>query len=215
MNIKLLESIVQTHQLTASIMRTSLLFLFLSLSFLSFSQSTTSLLDFNQQRLQRQRTAMLVLGSWAVANIGAGLALRGDADGENRYWHDMNAGWNAVNLAIAGLGYWSTMRTDPASFDLASTLAEQHKLQKILLFNAGLDIAYMLGGAYLIERAKNDLDRRDQLRGFGKSIILQGGFLFAFDLVTYYVHAKHNADLSPMLQGLSLSGQGIGWRLSF
>ncbi|RME99513.1 MAG: hypothetical protein D6772_07600 [Bacteroidetes bacterium] len=181
---------------------------------LAFSQSL-SLTDFNQARLERQKTALLVLGGWAVANMGTGLALRGKAEGSDRYFHEMNMGWGAINLAIAGFGYWSSAKADPGSYDLLATINEQHKLQKILLFNAGLDVGYMLGGAYLIERAKNTSVKPERLRGFGQSIMLQGGFLFAFDLVTYYLHARHNGDLSPLLEGLSLNGTGLSWQLNF
>jgi hypothetical protein len=188
--------------------------LLLWLATFTFGQSL-NLPDFNQARLERQKTAMLVLGAWAVGNIGTGLALRGNATGSDRHFHEMNIGWGAVNLAIAGLGYWSSAKADPASYDLMASINEQHKIQKILLFNAGLDIGYMLGGAYLIERAKNTTERPERLRGFGQSIVLQGGFLFAFDLVTYYLHARHNGDIGPLLEGLSFNGSGLSWRVQF
>ena len=86
---------------------------------------------------------------------------------------------------------------------------EQYKIQKILLFNAGLDIGYMLGGAYLIERSKNTANNPERLRGFGKSIILQGGFLFAYDLITYFTLAADNDQLQLLLSG---DGVGMSWR---
>ncbi len=173
------------------------------------------LTEFNTRRLEKQKTAMLVLGAWAVGNIGSGLALRGRQEGSTRYFHDMNAGWGAVNLVIAGLGYWSTVSADPASFDLVASIHEQHKIQKILLFNAGLDVGYILGGAYLIERSKNTTNKPERLEGFGKSIALQGAFLFVFDLATYWVHQKGNNDLDGLLQGLQVGPNGVGLQLWF
>lgn len=173
------------------------------------------LTDFNQQRLKKQQTAMLVLGAWAVGNVGSGLALRGQTTGTDRYFHEMNIGWGVINLTLAGLGYWSSMKADPSSFDLASTIAEQHKIQKILLLNTGLDVGYVLGGAYLIEKSKNTSDNPERLKGFGRSIILQGGFLFAFDLATYLVHAQHNKDIPKLLEGLSFTGDRVGLYLTF
>ncbi len=182
----------------------------------SFAQGLT-LEQFNQNRLTQQKRAMTVLGSWAVGNIALGLALQNSNEGQNKYFHQMNAGWNAVNLVIAGLGYWGVSRTDPAAFDLLSTINEQHRFQKILLFNAGLDIGYMVGGAYLIERAKNTApeDNPDRLRGFGQSIVLQGAFLFVFDVTTAYVLSRTNADLGPLLSGLSIGPGMLGWRATF
>lgn len=195
-------------------MRYLLSILLLACASYCWSQSL-ALTDFNTQRLERQKTAMLVLGAWAVGNIGSGLALRGNQQGSTRYFHEMNAGWGAVNLVIAGFGYWASHKADPASFDLAGTIHEQHKIQKILLFNAGLDVGYMLGGAYLIERSKNTENKPERLEGFGKSIALQGAFLFVFDLATYWVHQKGNAELDQLLNSVQLSPNGIGLNLWF
>lgn len=186
----------------------------LFLATLTWGQSLM-LTDFNQQRLKKQQTAMLVLGAWAVGNVGSGLALRGKNDGVDRYFHEMNAGWGVINLTLAGLGYWSSMKADPGSFDLATTIAEQHKIQKILLLNTGLDVGYVLGGAYLIEKSKNTSNQPERLKGFGRSIILQGSFLFAFDLATYLVHAKQNKDIPKLLEGLSFTGDSVGLYLTF
>ena len=186
----------------------------LFLATLTWGQSMM-LTDFNQQRLKKQQAAMLVLGAWAVGNVGSGLALRGQTTGADRYFHEMNIGWGAINLTLAGLGYWSSMKADPGSFDLASTIAEQHKIQKILLLNTGLDVGYVLGGAYLIERSKNTTDNPERLKGFGRSIILQGGFLFVFDLATYLVHANQNKDIPKLLEGLSFTVDRLGLYLTF
>ncbi|MCB0644416.1 MAG: hypothetical protein KDC44_22380, partial [Phaeodactylibacter sp.] len=92
---------------------------------MAFAQSD-ALLDFNQDRLQKQKRAMLVLGSWAVANMAVGASLQGNATGTTKYFHQMNLGWNAVNLAIAGFGYWGVARLDLGSFDLAASIHEAH-----------------------------------------------------------------------------------------
>jgi hypothetical protein len=181
----------------------------LCLSTLLWSQ-TDALFDFNQQRLNRQKTGMLVLGGWAAVNIAGGLALSQNADGADKYFHLMNAGWNGVNLAIAGFGYYAAMKTDPGSFDLYQTINEQHKFQKILLFNAGLDIGYMAGGLYLMERSKNTDNNPEQLKGFGRSIVLQGAFLFAFDVVNHIVHSQHNPALEQLLGSIYFSGSAAG-----
>lgn len=182
---------------------------FLFFSLFCTAQSV-SLVDFNQQRLQKQKTGMLVLGGWALANIAGGIALSSSTNGRSKYFHQMNAGWNTVNLAIAGFGYYATIKTDPASFDFYQSMHEQHKFQKILLFNAGLDVGYMLGGLYLMERSKNTANKPERLEGFGRSIILQGAFLFVFDLVNYAIHAKQNSVIQDLLGSLQFTGDQIG-----
>lgn len=190
-------------------------FLVLSFGFL-FAQ-TSDLLNFNQQRLQKTKTAMTILGTWAVGNIAVGAAFQANREGEVKYFHQMNALWNTFNLGIAGFGYYSAATSDPGGFDLYQTIQEQHKFQKILLFNAGLDIGYMAAGAYLTERAKNtsDADKALKYKGWGKSIILQGGFLFAFDLITFFALSSDNEQLRPWLEGLSFSGDRVGLNLRF
>ena len=171
-----------------------------------------SLPDFNAANLGHQRGAMYVLGGWAALNITGGLILRGRTTGEARRFHEMNALWNTVNLAIAGAGYYSAVTADPSGWDLATSLGKQHGFEKVLLFNAGLDVGYVMGGLYLRERANRPDADRDQLRGYGNAVILQGGFLFAFDLVNYFL-------ASGRVEGLDLrlgqTAEGVGMILTF
>ena len=176
---------------------------------------TPDLNSYNQSRLQRQKTGMMVLGGWAVANIAGGLALRSGAEGSQKHFHTMNAAWNVVNLGIAGLGYFAAIKSDPASFDLYATIHEQHKLQKILLFNAGLDLGYMAGGLYLMERSKNATKNVEQMKGFGRSIILQGAFLFVFDVANHIWHASANPEIQQLLGAIQFSGDRVGLVLQF
>lgn len=170
------------------------------------------LIDFNQGRIDHQRTAMLVLGGWAVANIGVGLGLAGNASGPDRHFHQMNAYWNLVNLGIAGFGYFSAIKSDPAAFGLYATADEHFGFQRILLLNAGLDVGYVLGGLYLTERARrfitSDPGKSDRLKGFGRAIMLQGGFLLVFDVVNHFISAGRNEQLRLLLDG---NGVGLGY----
>lgn len=167
---------------------------------------------FNQASLDHQRTAMLTLGGWAVANIALGASLQGSADGSAKHFHRMNALWNTVNLGIAGLGYLTAMKSDPAAWDLATSLSKHQGFQKVLLFNAGLDVGYVMGGLYLTERAKRPDVNSDQLKGFGQSIMLQGAFLFVFDVANFLIASGHN-DGIPVLLGST--GNGVGLLMSF
>lgn len=154
---------------------------------------------------------MLILGGWAVGNIAIGSIMMGNRSGEDRYFHQMNAAWNTINLGIATLGYFSAMKAEPAGFSLYQSIQEQYQLQKILLLNTGLDVGYVIGGLYLIERSKTAENKPDRLKGFGRSIIIQGSFLLVFDLVNYFLHAKDNKQIQHILEGLSLSPGQIGW----
>ena len=176
------------------------LFLLLSLAAfdLSFAQDST-LLTLNSQRIQINKTGMMILGGWAVANIAGGTILRANTSGTTRYFHEMNVFWNVVNLGLAGAGLYGAYRSDPAALTAWESFQEQQSIEKILLFNAALDVGYMLGGAYMMERSRRVRNKPERLKGYGQSLILQGGFLLVFDSVLYLVHHR---SASPHLQEL-------------
>lgn len=192
-----------------------LLFLFLLVVAALFAQ-TDNLLQINELRFDKQRIGMLVLGTWAVGNIATGALLAGQRQGEDKYFHIMNIGWNAVNLGLATVGYLNAINGDPTSFDMAATIQQQYNIEKILLLNTGLDVGYMLGGLYLMERSKNNNKNPERLKGFGKSIVLQGAFLFTFDLIFYFTHAQtRSTEWQQLLSNVYFDGNQVGFILQF
>ena len=182
--------------------------IFLLIPGLLWAQEWTA---FNQERLTMTRHGMLVLGTWAASNLIVNPILASQASGSRKYFFRMNAYWNVVNLAIAGIGYYGAAKADPNLLSLSETISEQHKIEKLLLFNAGLDLAYVLGGLYLRERSKNTNNNPDRLKGFGESIILQGAWLFAFDMAFYLFQRHHGV---PLIEGLSLIPSPVGLTLA-
>jgi hypothetical protein len=78
-------------------------------------------------------------------------------------------GWGLIDALIALIAGRSTSR----AFSTTT-------LRRVLLINAALDVLYMLGG-FLFARTKGAND--EKLRGQGWGIVLQGLFLFKFDLI--------------------------------
>jgi hypothetical protein len=78
-------------------------------------------------------------------------------------------GWGLIDALIALLA--GRARSKPLSSET---------LRRILLINAALDVLYMLGG-FIFARTKGAAD--EKLRGQGWGIVLQGWFLFKFDLI--------------------------------
>ena len=169
--------------------------------------------SFNAKRYKTDQKLMITLGSWATANmVGSGAAWATLPEGEARYFHQMNVMWNVVNLGLAVPGY---IKARKAATDLsfAKTWAEQSQTEKVFLFNGALDIAYMTSGLLLREMAQNDPAKTQMFNGFGNGLLLQGGFLFIFDLTAYAIHKVHaNKNLSPMFDKIELSHSGIGIR---
>jgi hypothetical protein len=195
-----------------------LLWVFVNLSFsVIYAQNITHDLTSSYEQLQqKERRAMLQLGTWAVGNIALGSVLAARSkNAENKAFHQMNAGWNLVNLAIAGFGYYSSQQSVPTDLTAWVLLEKNYGLQKTFLFNAGLDIGYMAGGALLMERSKNTIKNPERLRGFGKSVILQGGFLFVFDVAHFFVIKADNQALKNIFEKVSLSTNGFSFQTNF
>lgn len=173
---------------------------------------TAELREFSEQRIRHQKTLGLTLGGYALANIAVGSIAAGQTTGETKYFHQMNVYWNLFNLGIAGVGLLGSRKKTGDGETLAEAIRQHQNMKQVLLFNAGLDVAYIVGGAYLRERAVSHPDKGDQLRGYGKSVMLQGGFLLAFDAVNYLIF-KNRGD-KQQLRLVSAGPMGVGMAVS-
>ncbi len=158
---------------------------------------------------------MLVLGSWAVANIAYAPIAAANSKGETRYFHQMNGYWNLINLGLSGMGIVSSLKYDPSAKNLRNSINEHYQLEKTLLFNAGLDLGYIAGGLYLQERALNVTNRQNMLKGFGKSIVLQGAFLFVFDMSFYLYLKSHDSLYGNLISHLEIQPNGLAFKYHF
>ena len=106
-----------------------------------------------------------VLGAWAVGSlvVGAALCVPRSMRGFGR----QTAAWGLVDGAIAGVG---------ARRRASGRTAEPGRLRTVLLVNAGLDVGYLVGGAWLL--------RSTRWRGDGTAVLAQGAFLLWLDTTT-------------------------------
>ena len=149
------------------------------------------------------KTNMTVLLAWSGANIVQGSISSGNLTGSQHYFHQMNAYFNIVNLAIAGYGLLEVRKQMNKKLSIYENLRQQQKVESLLLLNSGLDLAYITTGLYLRERGINHLN--DQTKGYGGSLMLQGGFLLAFDLIQYIQHWQNGKLLYKYLGNLQLT----------
>jgi hypothetical protein len=198
-------------------MHKQLIFVLFLFNCACLSAQNLSLPDWNHQRLQHNERAMWILGGWAAGNIAVGAIGMSRTDGESRAFHQMNAGWGVINLALAGSGIWTATHTDPASLDWLQSLEAQQKIQRIFLFNAGLDVGYMMAGTWMMERGLRITDRPERWRGWGRSILIQGAFLFVFDLGAYLYHRPLDRSIHETRPavGMMMGADGVGVRLRF
>jgi len=90
--------------------------------------------------------------------------------------------WGGIDALIAIAGRLLMRRRQvalPAPLALDVLAREARNLRRLLLINTGLDVLYVTGGVILaLTLGSGNLF----WRGTGWGIVVQGGFLFAFDL---------------------------------
>ncbi len=154
------------------------------------------------------KTNMTILLAWSGANLVQGSISAGNLVGSPHYFHQMNAYFNIVNLAIAGYGLYEVRKQMNKKLSLYQNLRQQQKIESLLLLNSGLDLTYITTGLYLRERGTNKLN--DQTKGYGGSLILQGSFLLVFDIIQYIQHRQNGQLLNKYLGNLQLATTSNG-----
>lgn len=89
-------------------------------------------------------------------------------------------GWGVIDagIALAGVIFSRRRRARMADSHAPEVLAaEARSLRRLLWINTGLDVFYMLGGAWWARRSRSAFGR-----GSGWGVVVQGAFLFIFDL---------------------------------
>ena len=179
----------------------------------SFCQSN-SLTTFEQQLINYNKNGMLVLGSWSAANIITSAFAANTGNRQSHYFHQMNIIWNGFNLALAASGYINAAKEKTNNVTLTNVLSHQNKTEKLFLFNAGLDVAYITAGFYLKERGNRNADP-EKLKGYGNAVAVQGGFLLLFDAIMYNVHNRHGRILKTATDKVQLVAGPGGVALAY
>lgn len=180
-----------------------LLICLMAFSFSSFSQQI-DLIKFEKERISKTKNSMLVLGGWSVANIVGSSIATNNHNKEVRYFHQMNVMWGGINLAIAGLGYWNAGREKINNPILADVLKHQNRIEKTYLINAGLDVVYV-GAGLLMNKTSDNQKNPEKFKGYGNSIMLQGGFLLLYDALIYSIHRNHGKKLKGLTDKVDLN----------
>lgn len=184
----------------------------------SKAHSQRSLYDsVNVRHNKISTTALTVLGGWSVGSIVSGVIGQNNNTGETRQFYKRNVLFGGINLGLSALSLWRLQYEASRSYTPAETFKRTSSTQKILLFNAGLDLAYIAYGLYTRERAfRYTGDKADRLRGTGNSLLLQSGFLTALDFVQYFLQNGNAKRLDKKLTMLSFSttenGAGLVYR---
>lgn len=111
---------------------------------------------------------------WSILSLLSGLYIWFAANEFGRGFGIQLVAWGAVDAAIAIVGVRSAARRKST----ADPKNEALFIRKVLWINFGLDVLYILGGFWLIQAYSESF-----WQGTGWGIVLQGAFLFLFDLI--------------------------------
>lgn len=129
---------------------------------------------------QFHRTVATRLLAWGLFSVFFGALLARSA---NRFWQGIAGqfiGWGAVDVGLAifgGISSAKRMREKPEALTPEYMDRETIQLTRLLWVNGILDIVYVLVGLRLAG------GKKEHPRGMGWGIVLQGAFLFVFDLL--------------------------------
>jgi len=190
-----------------------------------------SLKYYNNLRINTTSSGMKILGGWGILNLGTGaiwgwnskstsvyadlggsqvVSRSGVISPEGKYFFQMNTIWGAVDFGTALLGYANIQKYRKKNLNAAETLEQQKKLEKIFLVNGALDIGYLGVGTYL--KLAGDSRKSPIMKGYGESILIQGGFLLIFDGLMYHAEKRNGTKLRNFLEKhpISFDGHRVG-----
>lgn len=167
---------------------------------------------FYNQSIMNSNTGMFILGGWALGNIALGAYGWAQYTGQQKYFNQMNLFWNTVNLTIAGIALYNNYHTDISLLNAEQIMSKHLQTEKILLVNSFLDAGY-IGTGFLLRHFSGRSEKRSNLlKGYGNSLLLQGGFLLIFDVCLYGIMRNQRLDFMNNLN-LSITTDLRGFQL--
>ena len=212
-------------------MKKILAILLIAVSCHAFAQKDTTALKAFNDRIRTTSNGMEILGGWGLLNIGTGAYLNWGTGSktiiindngnqvpvrvsklspELKYFGQMNTIWGSVDFVTALMGYAGTQKDIRKKLSAAETLKAQERIEKIFLVNGCLDVAYIGTGLYF--KLAGDSRNSPLMRGYGESILMQGGFLLLFDGLMYKAEKGNGNKLRTFLgkHPIAFDGRRVG-----
>jgi hypothetical protein len=167
------------------------------------------------KRVHLNTIGMAHLGAWGAVNVvGGGIGYFTSADREWKSFYGMNVIWGATNALIAYAGYKGASKEADEHRTMDDALHRYESVKRLYLINAGLDVLYIGSGA-VINAYADDMNHSAMWHGYAKSFMLQGAVLLLFDGTMYALHSRQDKKWYKLLQGVVVTGNGVGYRYQF
>lgn len=205
-------------------------FIIILILFCTSAFAQDSLKHYKNLRINTTSSGMKVLGSWGIVNLGTGaiwgwnskrtstytdlggtpVTTSKSISSEGQYFFQMNTIWGAVNFGTALVGYANVQRDRKKNLTAAEIAEQQKRIEKIFRINEYLDVAYLGVGTYL--KLAGDSRKSPIMKGYGESILMQGGFLLIFDGIMYHAEKGNGTRLRNFLEKhpISFDGHRVG-----
>ncbi len=171
--------------------------------------------NLNNLRLQTNKRGMTILSTWGTVNtVAGGVGYFTANTQEWKAFHSMNAIWGITNLGLGLMGRYGVKRELAADYSCGELLHRYEADKRLFLINGGLDFLYIGTGVFLKEQAKTRTNPATW-NGFGNSILIQGIFLLGFDATMYFSHQSKDKRWYKLLNGLCVTGNGVGFNYTF
>ena len=157
------------------------------------AEEDDELKDFDNRFRIILRKHLTVLAWWSIFNTIGGLfalvVLRDVSHKVSYNFWMMSCIWGIVNFAVTVALFNHTFYRKFRKGSSNRRFMIQNHVERIILLNIGIDVAYIFLGFWLREHSVNYLKSRPELwLGFGWSIVIQGHFLLILDITFYRLH---------------------------
>jgi hypothetical protein len=102
--------------------------------------------DFDRRMNNLKTIQALNLALWAALNILIGGIFIFISESHHFYFHAMNISWNIVNTGVAAFLYFHHNGVFNKPLHILKQMDYQRHVEKIIMFNFGLDLAFIATG---------------------------------------------------------------------
>ncbi|MEQ9442989.1 MAG: hypothetical protein RIG62_28385 [Cyclobacteriaceae bacterium] len=167
----------------------------------SQQQSISVTFDSRMKHLKTMHAKVLAI--WAGTNMAGSGVLIFSTEASYFYFHAMNISWGLVNVGVAAFIYYHHNNVFRRPQSLLQQMDHQRHAEKMILFNIGLDHAFVATGMALYQHGQVlNINYADLWNGFGISVMMQGAFLLLQDTTFYQLHIKSRRRIYPLWQQL-------------
>ena len=157
--------------------------------------------DFDERFAIILRRHLAVLSWWCVINVLTGAIGLLLAQGNWWYFFLMNISWAIINFSIVLWIFDHSYYRRFAKGNVFERSEVQHHIEKMMLFNVGLDLMYIFAGLFLLTLGYlNEISYPELWVGFGHSVILQGTYLFIQDNYFHRLHRINYKKCKPFFE---------------